>query len=129
MASCPRPDPSSYGLVSIVTLYSFLWVSSPVSPHFVLFFVIFLGLYGLFSYFLFIFLCVYFPILILSCFYADGDVFLLFSPLMCVFPPAGPLAALLLNSCTIAQRSMMTKFVANDEVGKSSHQPSQHPRL
>ncbi|XP_045126833.1 proton-coupled folate transporter-like [Portunus trituberculatus] len=32
----------------------------------------------------------------------------------------GPLAALLLNSCTIAQRSMMTKFVANDEIGKVS---------
>nr|XP_027228856.1 proton-coupled folate transporter-like [Penaeus vannamei] len=31
-----------------------------------------------------------------------------------------PAAALLLNSCTIAQRSMLTKFVPSDEVGKVS---------
>ncbi|XP_071520554.1 probable peptidoglycan muropeptide transporter SLC46 [Panulirus ornatus] len=31
-----------------------------------------------------------------------------------------PVAALLLNSCTIAQRAMMTKFIANDEIGKVS---------
>ncbi|XP_042221921.1 proton-coupled folate transporter-like [Homarus americanus] len=31
-----------------------------------------------------------------------------------------PVAALLLNSCTIAQRAMMTKFVARDEIGKVS---------
>ncbi|XP_047488254.1 uncharacterized protein LOC125038729 [Penaeus chinensis] len=31
-----------------------------------------------------------------------------------------PSAALLLNSCTIAQRSMLTKFVPSDEVGKVS---------
>ncbi|KAK8754139.1 hypothetical protein OTU49_013333, partial [Cherax quadricarinatus] len=28
-----------------------------------------------------------------------------------------PVAALLLNSCTIAQRAMMTKFVSKDEIG------------
>ncbi|XP_064092201.1 probable peptidoglycan muropeptide transporter SLC46 [Macrobrachium nipponense] len=31
-----------------------------------------------------------------------------------------PVAALLLNSCTIAQRAMLTKFVTNDEIGKVS---------
>ncbi|KAK7075055.1 hypothetical protein SK128_006948 [Halocaridina rubra] len=31
-----------------------------------------------------------------------------------------PVAALLLNSCTIAQRAMMTKFVTRDEIGKVS---------
>ncbi|XP_069942298.1 lysosomal proton-coupled steroid conjugate and bile acid symporter SLC46A3-like [Cherax quadricarinatus] len=31
-----------------------------------------------------------------------------------------PVAALLLNSCTIAQRAMMTKFVSKDEIGKVS---------
>lgn len=31
-----------------------------------------------------------------------------------------PVAALLLNSCTIAQRAMMTKFVTKDEIGKVS---------
>ncbi|XP_066939777.1 lysosomal proton-coupled steroid conjugate and bile acid symporter SLC46A3-like [Macrobrachium rosenbergii] len=31
-----------------------------------------------------------------------------------------PVAALLLNSCTIAQRAMLTKFVTKDEIGKVS---------
>nr|XP_045592708.1 proton-coupled folate transporter-like [Procambarus clarkii] len=31
-----------------------------------------------------------------------------------------PVAALMLNCCTIAQRAMMTKFVAKDEIGKVS---------